>query len=155
MVRIGLAAAAAALALAGPATAESFDFVCRGDAVSRTTFKSAFNDFSDRVFGHSSGSSSSAPEQQFRLIIEGEVGRLQTPTPVTPGIADGGTGSWTVLSDIWVRPDVITASWTLNQLNSARLSVDRRDGRTDIDGGVSFTFHGFCRPAPPDVPPHP
>lgn len=77
-----------------------------------------------------------------QIELYGDHGRIHLGAPLVPPINSGGDHGWWELDNLQVGPDRITAGYRLNGMNKPRLTVDRRSGRIDIEGGTSFS--GQC-----------
>lgn len=77
-----------------------------------------------------------------QVELYGDHGRIHLSAPLIPPINSHGDHGWWDLENLQVGADRITASYRLNGMNKPRLTVDRRSGRIDIEGGT--TFSGQC-----------
>ena len=77
-----------------------------------------------------------------QIELYGDHGRIHLSAPLIAPINSGGDHGWWDLDNLQVGPDRITASYRINGMNKPKLSVDRRSGRIDIQGGT--TFSGQC-----------
>lgn len=77
-----------------------------------------------------------------QIELYGDHGRIHLGAPLIPPINSHGDHGWWDLDNLQVGSDRITASYRLNGMNKPRLTVDRRSGRINIEGGT--TFSGQC-----------
>lgn len=77
-----------------------------------------------------------------QIELYGDHGRIHLGAPLIPPINSHGDHGWWDLENLQVGADRITATYRLNGMNKPRLTVDRRSGRINIEGGT--TFSGQC-----------
>lgn len=77
-----------------------------------------------------------------QIELYGDHGRIHLSDPLIPPINSHGDHGWWELDNVQVGQDRIVAGYRLNGMNKPRLTVDRRSGRIDIEGGT--TFSGQC-----------
>ncbi|MGW8135391.1 hypothetical protein ACWGNZ_07105 [Sphingomonas zeae] len=93
------------------------------------------------------GSRTVAFEDQVRIDIAGDGGRIRVPQAMLPPIR-GGKDGWFELRDVSATADEIRAIATINLLNKVKLRIDR------LTGTATFTvkqgqFAGRCTPYDP------
>lgn len=87
-------------------------------------------------------SSSQGFNSDVQIELYGDHGRIHLGKDLVPPIHSGGSNGWWDLDNLSVTPDRITASYRLNGMNKPKLTIDRRSGRINLDGGTSFS--GQC-----------
>lgn len=137
-----------ALLASVPASAEPLDLhlMCRGAGVgssgSQATATSHDWSTGQTVQTTVTGSEARGFEDDVRIDIADQTGRIRLPSALMPPI-HGGQNGWFDLRKIEASRDEITAVATINLFNKIKLRVDR------LTGGASFTtkdgsFQGRC-----------
>lgn len=138
----------AMLLASAPASAEPIDLhlLCRGsgNASTGTEATATSRDWStgQTVETTVSGSENQGFQDDVRIDIADQGGRIRLPAALLPPIR-GGKNGWFELRKVEATRDEITAVATINLLNKIKLRLDR------LSGAASFTtrdgnFHGRC-----------
>lgn len=86
-------------------------------------------------------------EDQVNIDIVGSAGRIRVPRTMLPPI-HGGDNGWFELKNLKTTDQEITASATINFMNSPKIRLDRSTGHILIDGKAG-NFSGNCEPYDP------
>lgn len=142
-----------ALALPAVGQAASLDplrLICVGAGTARKVDReNAFvsNNAGQSASGYVNRQRSESFDDEVRVELDGESGRVRIPQALLPPIRVGNEG-WMDIRKVEATSDLITATATINLFNKAKLRLDRITGilsMTTLDG----SFRGECTPYDP------
>ena len=94
--------------------------------------------------------SEDSPDQAL-IELQDSTRRIRVPPTIIPPMNVGGKEGWWVLSDVVMAETQITARFSLNWLNSPKVTIDRRTGQIQINGLGRGDFRGACEAIDPSA----
>lgn len=88
-------------------------------------------------------------DAQVDVWVEGATGKIRLPRSMLPPV-HGGDDGWFNLKNVRTTDQEITASATVNFMNSPKIYIDRRTGVISIDGKAGH-YTGQCQRVDPNA----